>query len=60
MAMADIFVDGAPVDKDMVRKHLIGPAVNIQGFGAIGDGSHDDTAAIQAAIDALAQDGGVL
>ena len=31
---------------------------NILSFGAVGDGSHDDTAAIQAAIDACCQSGG--
>lgn len=39
---------------------LHGFHVNVKAFDAVGDGSHDDTANIQAAIDALSTTGGVL
>ncbi len=34
--------------------------VNVQDFGALGDGLHDDAPAIQAALDSLAKQGGVV
>jgi parallel beta-helix repeat protein len=36
------------------------PVINVRDKGARGDGAHDDTAAIQAAIDALPADGGTV
>jgi hypothetical protein len=38
--------------------NIFGEVVNVQDFGAVGDGSADDTGPIQAAIDALAATGG--
>jgi hypothetical protein len=35
-------------------------ALNVKNFGAIGNGSHDDTAAIQAAVNALPSAGGTI
>jgi polygalacturonase len=36
------------------------PLADVRSFGALGDGAHDDTAAIQAAIDSLASGGTVV
>ncbi len=56
--MFSLFPQDAPVSKDLLRKHLVGPVANVQGFGARGDGLVDDTASIQAAIDFVSSSGG--
>jgi hypothetical protein len=56
--MFSLFPQDAPVSKDLLRKHLVGPVANVQGFGAKGDGLVDDTASIQAAIDYISGAGG--
>jgi hypothetical protein len=39
--MNDLFPDGRAVDKDVLRKGLLGPVLNLQGFGAIPDDATD-------------------
>jgi hypothetical protein len=56
--MFSLFPQDAPVSKDLLRKHLVGPVANVQGFGARGDGIVDDTESIQAAIDYVSGHGG--
>lgn len=56
--MFSLFPHDAPVSKDLLRKHLVGPVANVQGFGARGDGIADDTPGIQAAIDYIGASGG--
>lgn len=56
--MFSLFPQDGPVSKDLLRKHLVGPVANVQGFGARGDGLVDDTASIQAAIDSVSSSGG--
>ena len=58
IGMNDLFPQGAPVRKEQLRRHLVGPVANVQGFGAKGDGAADDTRAIQAAIDFVVGQGG--
>lgn len=56
--MFSLFPQETSVSKDLLRKHLVGPVANVQGFGARGDGIVDDTASIQAAIDSVSAGGG--
>ncbi|MGE5537419.1 MAG: glycosyl hydrolase family 28-related protein [Gemmatimonas sp.] len=56
--MNDLFPPGEAVRKELLRRHLMGPVANVQGFGAKGDGAADDTRAIQAAIDHVVGQGG--
>ncbi|HTI87732.1 MAG TPA: glycosyl hydrolase family 28-related protein [Alphaproteobacteria bacterium] len=56
--MNDLFPTGEAVRKELLRRHLVGPVANVQGFGAKGDGTADDTHAIQAAIDFVVAQGG--
>ena len=46
VVMNDLFPPGAPVRKELLRRHLAGPVLNVQGFGAKGDGVADDTGEI--------------
>lgn len=52
--ITDLFPANAEVSKEMLRKGLAGPIVNVQGFGAKADGQADDRAAIIAAANAAA------
>jgi hypothetical protein len=54
----DLLPPGGPVQKELLRRHLVGPVANVQGFGAKGNGIADDTGAIQAAIDFVVSQGG--
>jgi len=58
--MFSLFPQDGPVSKDLLRKHLVGPVANVQGFGARGDGLVDDTASIQSAIDYVSESGGIV
>ena len=59
--MNELFPEGDPVSKVILRRHLPGGVVNIQGFGAIGDGIKDDQQAFHKALMQLeAEEGGTL
>lgn len=58
VGMDDLFPPDAAVQKGLLRRYLVGPVANVQGFGAKGDGIADDTRAIQAAIDSVVLQGG--
>jgi hypothetical protein len=45
----ELFPNGSDVSKDLLRKNLAAPVVNVQGYGAVGDGKADDRPAIAAA-----------
>ncbi len=56
--IADLFPTDGNVSKELLRKGLAGPVVNVQGYGAQGDGHVDDRKAF---ADATAQaEGGTL
>lgn len=41
-------------------QNSLDPVLNVKNFGAVGDGSNDDTSSIQAALDALPSSGGTV
>lgn len=50
--------DGSKTDRGIAVQDLLGNVLDVRGYGAVGNGSTDDSAAIQAAIDAAAAAGG--
>jgi len=51
----DLFPDGQPVDKSRLRQGLVGPVLNLQGFGAIADGQTDVADAFERALAVAAE-----
>jgi hypothetical protein len=60
MTMGSLFPPTADVSKDLLRKGLVGPVVNVQGFGAAADGISDDQPALAAAAAAAKSEGGTI
>ena len=52
IGMQDLFPDGTAVDKERLRQGLVGPILNVQGFGALADGSTDLSEAFDRALSA--------